>query len=57
MSIVNILKRMRSFRETFPANHADEPSLEESTQILKGLRDRYEAHHRVSITDDAIDAM
>ena len=30
--------------------------LEESVQILKGLRDRYEAHHRVSITDDAIDA-
>ena len=30
--------------------------LEESIQILKGLRDRYEAHHRVSITDEAIDA-
>src|SRR5699024_10634814 len=28
----------------------------ESIQILKGLRDRYEAHHRVSITDDAIEA-
>ncbi|MBP3038117.1 ATP-dependent protease ATP-binding subunit ClpC [Bacillaceae bacterium Marseille-Q3522] len=32
----------------------DEPTAEESVQILKGLRDRYEAHHRVSITDDAI---
>ncbi|WP_338471304.1 ATP-dependent protease ATP-binding subunit ClpC [Niallia sp. XMNu-256] len=34
----------------------DEPTLEESVQILTGLRDRYEAHHRVSITDEAIDA-
>ncbi len=33
-----------------------EPSVEETVEILKGLRDRYEAHHRVSITDDAIDA-
>ena len=34
----------------------DEPTAEESVQILKGLRDRYEAHHRVSITDAAIEA-
>ncbi|MFB4161872.1 ATP-dependent protease ATP-binding subunit ClpC [Geomicrobium sp. JSM 1781026] len=32
----------------------DEPTLEESEQILLGLRDRYEAHHRVTITDEAI---
>lgn len=32
----------------------DEPSEEESILILKGLRDRYEAHHKVRITDDAI---
>ncbi|AZB41225.1 ATP-dependent Clp protease ATP-binding subunit [Bacillus sp. FJAT-42376] len=34
----------------------DEPTVAESIQILSGLRDRYEAHHRVSITDAAIDA-
>jgi ATP-dependent Clp protease ATP-binding subunit ClpC len=34
----------------------DEPTPEEAVQILKGLRDRYEAHHKVKITDDAIDA-
>ena len=34
----------------------DEPTAEESVQILKGLRDRYEAHHRVTITDEAIEA-
>ena len=33
-----------------------EPTKEESVAILKGLRDRYEAHHRVRITDEAIAA-
>ncbi|MDR3271708.1 MAG: ATP-dependent Clp protease ATP-binding subunit [Peptococcaceae bacterium] len=31
-----------------------EPTLEEAVAILEGLRDRYEAHHRVKITDEAI---
>ncbi|WP_416370879.1 ATP-dependent Clp protease ATP-binding subunit, partial [Timonella senegalensis] len=31
-----------------------EPTLPHAIEILKGLRDRYEAHHRVSITDDAL---
>lgn len=34
----------------------DEPTPEESIQILKGVRDKYEAHHRVKITDAAIEA-
>ncbi len=33
-----------------------EPSEEDSVLILKGLRDRYEAHHKVSIPDEAIEA-
>ncbi len=33
-----------------------EPSKEEAYEILKGVRDKYEAHHRVKITDDALDA-
>ena len=33
-----------------------EPSKEETVLILKGLRDKYEAHHGVKITDDAIEA-
>ncbi len=33
-----------------------EPSVEETVDILRGLRDRYEAHHRVSITDAALEA-
>lgn len=33
-----------------------EPTVEETIQILHGLRDRYEAHHKVRITDEAIEA-
>lgn len=33
----------------------DQPTAEEAIQILHGLRDRYEAHHRVKITDEAIE--
>ncbi len=33
-----------------------EPTVEETIQILKGLRDKYEAHHRVRITDAALEA-
>ncbi|WP_337176290.1 ATP-dependent Clp protease ATP-binding subunit [Paludisphaera sp.] len=32
------------------------PSRNEALEILRGLRDRYEAHHRVQITDDALEA-
>jgi ATP-dependent Clp protease ATP-binding subunit ClpC len=34
----------------------NEPTQEESIQILKGLRDKYEAHHKLKITDEAIEA-
>lgn len=34
----------------------DQPTPEEAIEILKGLRDRYEAHHRVKITDAALHA-
>ena len=34
----------------------DQPSPEEAVEILRGLRDRYEAHHRVKITDEALEA-
>lgn len=33
-----------------------EPTVEETIEILKGLRDRYEAHHKVRITDESIEA-
>ena len=34
----------------------DEPTVEETVQILYGLRDRYEAHHRVRVSDEAVTA-
>jgi ATP-dependent Clp protease ATP-binding subunit ClpC len=34
----------------------EEPNVEDTIKILKGLRDKYEAHHKVSITDEAIEA-
>ncbi len=38
----------------FQSVQVNEPSLPHTINILKGLRDRYEAHHKVSITDGAI---
>jgi len=40
----------------FAPVYIDEPSEEEAVEILKGLRPRYEAHHKVTITDEAIEA-
>jgi ATP-dependent Clp protease ATP-binding subunit ClpC len=38
----------------FQPIHVDEPTTEDTLKILKGLRDRYEAHHRVQITEAAL---
>jgi ATP-dependent Clp protease ATP-binding subunit ClpC len=38
----------------FQPIQVNEPTIEHTIEILKGLRDRYEAHHRVSITDSAL---
>jgi len=38
----------------FQPVRVDEPSLQVTIEMLKGLRDRYEAHHRVTITDAAL---
>ncbi len=40
----------------FAPVQVDAPDVAHTVEILRGLRDRYEAHHRVSITDDALDA-
>ncbi len=40
----------------FQPVQVDEPTREESVAILEGLRDRYEAHHHVRITDEALQA-
>ncbi len=38
----------------FQPVYVDEPSIEETIEILKGIRGRYEAHHNVRITDEAL---
>ncbi|GGM35183.1 negative regulator of genetic competence ClpC/MecB [Paraliobacillus quinghaiensis] len=50
------IEKDAALERRFQPIQVDEPTLEESVLILKGLRDRYEAHHRVTITDEAIDA-
>ena len=40
----------------FQSIHVDPPSKDDTLAILKGLRDRYEAHHRVQILDEALQA-
>lgn len=50
------IEKDAALERRFQPIQVDEPSIEETAQILYGLRDRYEAHHRVTITDDAIQA-
>ena len=40
----------------FQPVQVDEPSVDDAVLILKGLKDRYESHHNVTFTEDAIDA-
>jgi len=40
----------------FQPVHVDEPSIDETIQILRGVRSAYEEHHKLTITDDALNA-
>ena len=50
------IEKDAALERRFQPVQVDEPSVDDTVQILKGLRDRYEAHHRVSYTDDALRA-
>ena len=50
------IEKDAALERRFQPVKVDEPSVDETVEILKGLRDRYEAHHRVIITDAAIQA-
>src|SRR5687768_7975697 len=50
------LERDSALERRFQQIRVDQPSNDETVQILKGLRDRYEQHHRVEITDEALEA-
>ncbi len=50
------IEKDAALERRFQPVQVPEPSVELTVEILKGLRDRYEAHHRVSITDGALKA-
>jgi ATP-dependent Clp protease ATP-binding subunit ClpC len=50
------LERDSALERRFQKIVVDQPSVEETVQILKGLRDRYEAHHKIQITDESLEA-
>jgi ATP-dependent Clp protease ATP-binding subunit ClpC len=50
------LERDSALERRFQQIRVDQPSTDETFQILQGLRDRYEQHHKVNITDEALTA-
>ena len=48
------IEKDTALERRFQTVMVEEPNQEDSVNILKGLRDRYEAHHKVKITDEAI---
>ncbi len=50
------LERDAALERRFQQIRVEEPSTDDTVQILRGLRDRYEAHHRCKITDEALEA-
>ncbi len=50
------IEKDAALERRFQPVNVGEPTEEEAEEILRGLRDRYEAHHKVRITDEAINA-
>lgn len=50
------IEKDAALERRFQPIQVDEPSVEDTVAILKGLRDRYEAHHRINISDEALEA-
>jgi len=50
------LERDSALERRFQQIRVEEPSIDQTVEILKGLRDRYEQHHKVQITDEALKA-
>ena len=50
------LERDAALERRFQQVRVEEPSIDDTVQILRGLRDRYEAHHRCKISDEALRA-
>lgn len=50
------IEKDAALERRFQPIQVDEPNVEDTIKIIYGLRDRYEAHHRVKITDEAVEA-
>ncbi len=50
------IEKDAALERRFQTIMVDPPSVDETIQILKGLRDKYEAHHRVKFSDEALEA-
>ncbi|MFC1666839.1 ATP-dependent Clp protease ATP-binding subunit [Candidatus Omnitrophota bacterium] len=50
------IEKDAALERRFQTIMVEPPTVEQTIEILKGLRDRYEAHHKVEITDDALEA-
>jgi ATP-dependent Clp protease ATP-binding subunit ClpC len=48
------IEKDAALERRFAPVYVDEPSVEETIQMLRGLRDRYEAHHKVTFSDAAL---
>jgi ATP-dependent Clp protease ATP-binding subunit ClpC len=50
------IEKDKALERRFQPVFIEEPSVEATIEILKGLRPRYEAHHKIKITDEALEA-
>ena len=50
------IEKDAALERRFQTVRVEEPSVEETIRILQGIREKYEQHHKVSYTDDALDA-
>jgi ATP-dependent Clp protease ATP-binding subunit ClpC len=50
------IEKDKALERRFQPVFIEEPSIEDTIEILRGLRPRYEAHHKIKITDEALDA-
>jgi len=50
------IEKDAALERRFQPIYISEPSIEETVKILQGLRDKYEAHHKIKITDEALEA-
>ncbi|MCJ7813790.1 MAG: ATP-dependent Clp protease ATP-binding subunit, partial [Candidatus Atribacteria bacterium] len=50
------IEKDAALERRFQPIYISEPSIEETVKILQGLRDKYEAHHKIKITDEALKA-